>query len=217
MYFRRTLTFPAPTLIRAPLEEADNKAGGSLVETRRRVVSFNLAANVVIDNTTWSKKSCKARWYTKKQIKAFKDDFFSTARDYRDSKSAAITSYKQVLLSVYDECCQAALQDVKNNSNNDNDDTFVLSSLTEFSLRTFVSKAQHRSGMERQAVKEIEYDKRRRKADLHDEVFGAQRAYRAGSPHARAELVRRSSQALSLPARLFAHQIAMALALSVQP
>lgn len=211
MYFRRTLTFPAPTLIMSPpggdlekIKTATTAETATSTNSRNRFVSFNTALNVV-HQAKWSKKSTKSRWYNKKEIKQFKDDFFSTCRERRESKSHAEVAYQKVMLVVYDECCVAK-----------SDDT-ALSTLGEYSLRTFISKSSNRWGMERNAVREIEYDKRHRRVDLLEAVFKAHTAYHAGSPEARTALVRRASEHVSRPARLFARHIADALENSLQP
>ena len=201
MYFRRTLTFPAPTLIRSPPEpDVQEKQ----TTERRRLVSFDRAKDEVYENTSWSKKSCKGRWYSKKQIKQFKDDFFWSARENRESTHPSEVAYKNVMLAVYDECCHATT------------DEATLSTLCEYSLRTFVGKSNHRCGMEKMSVKEMEYDKRRRRADLTQGVLDAQATYTAGCVAARMQLVRRASEGLTRPARLFARHTAMALATSLQ-
>ena len=208
MYFRRTLTFPSPTLI-ITVSRPEDDLKKSLTEATStssscRLVSFDTSHNT-FHETTWSKKSCKARWYGKKQIKQFKDDFFSEARERREATNHAHVAYQKVMLAMYDECCVARTDDA------------VLSSTGEYMLKAVVTTSgHHRCGMERISVKEIEYDKRQRRVDLLQAVFDAHQAYTAGSVHARTELVRRASLGISRPARLFARHVATALGNSLQ-
>ena len=173
----------------------------------RRRVSFDESRNVEHGNGAWSFDDCKLTWFNKFEYQQMKESSYSQAKQIwrRERRIADEDSYMNAILRVYDVCCQAQQES----------EAGLLSESDKALLTTLIGMANTRTGLEKMCIREIAHDKRRRRAEVSDLVLRVQAAHKAGSAHARIELVRLVSESVSRPSRLFARHMAQALEASL--
>ena len=168
-----------------------------------RRVSFNEAQNVEYENQQWCHEDCKFSWYSTQELNTLKDKCYSLAKlIHRAEKEheGMEASYKNVLLRIYDACCEAGSENAS-----------ALSHRDQLLLKNIIAKSNSRMGLERVCIREIAHDRRFRRGELLDAVVGIQ-SCRAGSVRSRTELTRLSSECVSRASRIFARCMAVALA-----
>ena len=172
-----------------------------------RRVSFDESRNVEHRNAVWSFDDCQLTWYNKFDYQQMKESSYSQAKQIwrRERRIADENSYMNAILRVYDVCCQAQQET----------QACILSESDEALLTMLIGMANTRTGLEKMCIREISHDKRRRRAELSDLVLRVQAAHKAGSGHARTELVRLASESVTRASRLFARHMARALEASL--
>jgi hypothetical protein len=111
------------------------------------------------------------------------------------------SSYEQDTIHAYEACCKATVETQN-----------VLTKGERLRLQHWLDDSDHLGmlGMETITVQSITRDRVERKKYLYDVVLGAKRDIYSDS-----ELVRAQAQCISLSARLFARELALALAASL--
>lgn len=198
-------------------------------------VTFDETQNMAYDNTTWTAEDCKRTWCSRVDYDQMKENTYTLAKQIwrREKHLHSIVTYTNVVLGVYDACCHASATNTavpsQEPSNHDDDESSTYSdsssvsssstttSINQELLTQIVGKANSRSGLEKICIREIAHDKRFRRVQVLDGILTLQAAAAsAGSSSSRnAELMRLASETISLPSRLFASHMAMALATSL--
>ena len=197
----------AITLKLSPVAQAQK----SYTEAKKNVkhVAFDETRNVEHTNLQWTAEDCKQSWYNAADHHAMKQSAYTLAKQIwsKERKITCSESYHNVLLRVYDFCCDAApeMEDC------------VLPGQDKALLTKLIGKSCSRTGLERLCIREISHDKRFRRTQIVAAVLTLQASSRAGSTKSRVELTRLSSETVSRPSRMFARHLATALAASLYP
>lgn len=176
-------------------------------KTASRCVSFDESRNFEHRNAVWSFDDCKLTWYNKCDYQQMKESSYSQAKQIwrRERRITDENSYMNAILRVYDVCSQAQQET----------EACILSERDEALLSMLIGMANTRTGLEKMCIRKIAHDKRRRRTELSDLVLRVQAAHKAGSAHARSELVRLASESVTRASRLFARHMAQALEASL--
>lgn len=181
-----------------------------VVEPQRHRVMFDESRNVV--RTTPADDCClEERWITSAEMKQMKNKTIYLAKEINRSDKANTTqnsfSYPRVVMGVYLSCSGVALET----------DQSPLTAVQRKQFYKWMDAAQSRLGLERACIQELRLDKYRRRTQVVDAVMGVQECLpmvviRDDSD----ELIREASQSVSRASRIFAHELAVAQAASLQ-
>lgn len=167
-------------------------------------VCIDESRNAYFTNKEWYKEDCVSRWFSKTELKRFKALTVSTARAIAKCPSEGnlykTFSYKNVLLTAYDACCQTLTE--RSNSPLSKTEQAYLNSVAVLSIE--------RIGLESLSVPEIRQDKQARRAYIVDTVMELYE--RCADDGSREEQVRALSQSISRAPRLYAQITAQAQA-----
>jgi hypothetical protein len=198
---------------------------------RPRRVTFEESHNVTYENKQWGWEDSRQSWYTKVDYDTMKDAAYNQAKqiwkkERRTATDGSSSSYSSILLRVYDACCEVTHEEPQGS---------ILSEPERKLFQQIVGKAQTRTGLEKMCIREIAYDKRQRRIELTDLVLQVQAALNSSSSsfssslsqlsveesvatdysYRAATLLRTSCETVSRASRLFAREMALALAASL--
>ena len=152
--------------------------------------------------------SSSPTWYSESELQQFKAQTFAMAREiYRHDLLVTDedpTSYTNVVAGVYDACRRSKQDD-------DDDDTAInlLTQQQQMLLRKWLRVGTSRLGLERLCIRAMADDRKVRRTLLVDAVMELHEHYYAD------EVIGNTAAAWSRPSRLFAQQLAAALAASL--
>uniref|UniRef100_A0A7S3LJH1 Uncharacterized protein n=1 Tax=Amphora coffeiformis TaxID=265554 RepID=A0A7S3LJH1_9STRA len=162
-------------------------------------VSFDLEQTVKYESPAIGDAEMKERWFGRFDYKMFKHEFIETGRKLQndDELDTNQLSFKNMLLKSFEACCNAA------------DDVFscLLDEDDEKVLRELLANGTRR-GLIRVSNLSIFIDKATRRKQLNKAVLATQELCQFQNFWDRAESIRRASQEISRPSRLFAWRIA---------
>uniref|UniRef100_A0A7S3LEL2 Uncharacterized protein n=1 Tax=Amphora coffeiformis TaxID=265554 RepID=A0A7S3LEL2_9STRA len=175
---------------------------------QRRRVTFDESRNVY-HNTPADEACIQERWESSYDMRQMKTKTVFLAKEISRSDRCNVKqntfSYPRVVMGVY-LTCSTVLHETHE------------SPLTVAQRKQFykwIDAAESRIGIERVCIQEMRVDKYRRRAQVVDAVMDAQ--YRPGVLcESRDELIRKAAQSISRASRLFARELALALASSLQ-
>ena len=177
----------------------------AFLRRRQRRVKFDESQNEYHANTQMVKEECQELWYSFSDMKNFKAQTGSMAREiYRAEKvNTATYSYSRVVLAAYDACCRVPCETIES----------PLTKLERKNLHKWMEVGLSRSGLERSCIREIAQDKSNRRSQIVDSVLDIQEslAFREDFD----DVLRKATEAISRPSRLFAREVAMAQAASL--
>lgn len=171
-------------------------------QQRRRQVQFDEGQNVYHSNTVMTKDECQSLWHSRVDMKNFKQTTRAIAVEIHRSEKAntAPNSYARVVLAAYAACCRAVC------------DTNVspLDNKEQKNLRKWMQVAVSRTGLDRSSIREIALERHQRRQHIAHVVMEMQESlvYREDLD----QVIRKASEAISRPSRLFAREIAEAQA-----
>ena len=163
-------------------------------------VTFDLNQTVKHNTPTIDDAEMKERWYGRFHYKMFKHEFIETGRKLQDEDEIDTDpfSFKQMLLKTFNACCTAT---------DDTQFSCLLDESDEEALCKLLCTGSRR-GLIRVSNLSIFIDKATRRKKLNDRVFATQELCEFQNFSDRAESIRRASQEITLPSRLFAWRIA---------
>ena len=176
--------------------------------TKPRCVSFDEKQNEAYENHTWCREESHLSWYSAEELHTIKEKCHTLARQIYKSEKNFVemqTSYRNVLIRVYDACCQTPSEQKEPTITQQ--DTML--------LQKIITKSNTRTGLERVCIRQIAHDRRFRRGQVVDAVLGIQ-ACKSGSERAKTELTRMSSECVSRASRRFARFMALALEASIR-
>ena len=182
-------------------------------QPQRRRVTFDESYNVVHRTTQDEDCHLTDRWETSDAMKQMKTRTVLLAREINRSDKASSAqqnnvSYPRVVLGVYLTCSAAPRET----------DQSPLSATQRKQFYKWMDLAESRIGLERACIHEIRMDKYRRRTQVAHAVLEAQ--YRCGLTEQRGdrddESIRNAARSVSLASRLFARELALAQAASLQ-
>jgi hypothetical protein len=186
-----------------------------------RKVRFDESRNESYGNTEAFKEELKDQWYTTQDTEDFKDATNAFLRDVilEDKRNKARYSFRKVVLSAYDACCESVYET----------DASLLSKDEEYYLKQWLSLASNLVGVERWAVRQIRVDVKNRKRLLLERILAIQKMGRLVALNddaeddvlrtefldTQADFLKKSCEAISRPSRLFARHMGRAQAASI--
>ena len=180
------------------------------IQVSRKRVSFAESRNVEYMNLTVNEEECKTLWHTPYDFKKMKERtnaFAKQALKQDKIRSDDEKSYSNIILRVYDECCNAECEAQTN----------ILSQDDQADLVYLVGKANSRTGLERVIVRELAHDKRFRRTEIVKATLKIQRqSIDMHTSHVVSELIYMTCETISRPSRIFARHLAQALEVSLR-
>lgn len=184
-------------------------------KSTKKSVKFDLDANEAYDNEVMCKEECEFLWYESADYKYFRRSHKSNAKQIVKENNSSrnlslVFSYKKVIDRIFRLCCGSV-------SEFDTFQNLLLSS----SIAT--ADCQHLSqwlalddsihmGLEKFSVPIIAKERSYTRYEVVDAVLDTQEDYSLFSFDERAEIIRKTSETISRPGRLFAQAIAQAQA-----
>jgi hypothetical protein len=167
----------------------------------KKSVRFNLNENQEFANQQMCKEECSELWYSATDYKQFKAITLALAREVTqmETRNRAVFSYERVLNRAYDVCKSVQVSSAAS----------VVSPLSADDrkhMRRWAQAAPSRLGLEKWAVRALCRDRAVRRNELYDVVLDLQDSL--SGDDALDECLRRQSERLSLPSRLFARCMA---------
>ena len=206
-----TATMAVTKLIPSPIAKKrvlNDEVVSKMKKALRPRVTFNESRNVAFDNTQWCEEDCKQTWYSMGELQDIKTEAYNLAKLIHKKEKETENledTYKNVLLRVYDACCDVA-----------GGEKVVLSNKDKLLLMKILAKSSTRTGLERICIREIAHDRHVRRGEVVDAILGIQEhSSKAASERTCAELSRLSSESVSRASRLFARYMAVALAATI--
>ncbi|KAL7562135.1 hypothetical protein ACA910_010334 [Epithemia clementina (nom. ined.)] len=147
-------------------------------------------------------------WYKSEDYRQFKDSANEVVLLLAQSESVSDNSYRRVLSTVFMACC-------KIDTNLDSYRHLKVSLLREkdrLDLEKSVSNSNTRFGLEHWTVDILSEDRRLRRRQLVTRVYEIQRETKNLPSQFQAALIRRNIESITRPSRLFALEMAQALA-----
>lgn len=168
----------------------------------KKSVRFNLNDTQFYANQQLCKEECADLWYTAGEYRCFKSVTVALAREVTktEAKNRAVFSYERVMMRAY-EVCKASPSETY---------ASPLSPDDRRHLRRWAEVAPSRLGLEKWAVRPMNRDRSARRSQLYDAVLDLQDSLK--DDDALQECLRRHSERISLPSRLFARCMADAQA-----
>ena len=173
----------------------------------QRRVSVDETRNVFYTNNQWTQEDCKNAWFTPSEHQEMKANAMTLAKQFnkRERRITSEESYQNVVLRVYDLCCEAQKETNRN----------ILCEEDQALLAKLVGKACTRTGIEKVFIREIAYDKRQRRSHVVEVILKIQAsAHEGSSSTSRTKLMRLASERITRASRLFARHMAEALEVS---
>lgn len=178
---------------------------------RPRAVTFDESRNTAYVNEQLSAEESRQTWINQVDYQAMKDAAYSHAKQIWKKERRMVQmegSYSNSLLRVYDACCEATQESAATSNSS------ILSPQDQQAFAHMIGKANTRTGLEKICIREIAYDKRQRRFEATDLVLHLQQQGRSSA--SAAALMALSCQTVSRASRLFAREMAVALATSLQ-
>lgn len=175
---------------------------------KSRSVSFDESKNVMYDTAAWTKDDFRRRWYRNSDYKVMKDTMINLARSIwrkENELGDSEDSFKNVVLRVHSFCLQAQTEEEAASLPKDD------KKLLKKTLRKFIDRA----GIEKVCITEVGSDKRQRRGELYKKVLGVYANSVGCSLEEREEQFRKVSERVSLPSRLFAQHMAVAIRINL--
>lgn len=160
-------------------------------------VRFDTGSNQRIENDRWSKEEAYENcWLHASDYKRLKSHTTALAREVSraEDRNRAPYSYQRVILRTY-EVCRSVVSEFDGN---------VLGQEERKHLNRWCEYAPTRLGLEKWAVRHISKERSMRRSEMVETVLGMQES------GADAESIKRCSERISRPARLFSRCIAQA-------
>jgi len=178
------------------------QTAASSTESSAKSVRFNLNDTQFYGNQQLCKEDCIDLWYTAGEYRCFKSMTVALAREVTktEAKNRAVFSYERVMLRAY-EVCKASPSETY---------ASPLSADDRKHLLRWAEVAPSRLGLEKWAVRPMNRDRSARRSQLYDAVLDLQDSLK--DDDALEECLRRHSERISLPSRLFARCMADAQA-----
>ena len=186
-----------------------NKPTVKTIPLSRKRVSFAESRNQEYANTMLNESECRTLWHTPYEFKKMKEHtnlFAKQAVKQDRARSNDVKSYSNIILRVYDACCNADCERQPG----------ILGEEVEKDLTFLVGKANTRTGLERLIVRDLAYDKRFRRSEIVKNVLQIQA--QTIDPHSTdtADQMSVTCETISLASRLFARHLASALECSLR-
>ena len=175
----------------------------------RKRVTFAEHKNFEYPNRIMNSRECKTLWYTPFDFQKMKENvntFSKQALKQDRARADSDKSYSNIILRIYDECC--------NVENECNTQASILGEADEKDLVFLVGRANSRTGLERVIVRDLAYDKKCRRQQIVAAVLKIQK--RAYPSDATTEFTRLTCASISRPSRYFAKELAGALEVSLR-
>jgi hypothetical protein len=168
----------------------------NIVASTSKRVFFNLENNNVYANEQLVKNQVSALWYSRDEYKRFRRQKAKTVEHIRKAESSSPLSYYEVVTTLaYIVCCEASLHSIDGLSTCDKLHLVKCLDPDVLGLETYTSRAISRHRLER-------------RVELYNIVS-------EGDIDLACEQIRADYEYISLASRLFAHELAMALAACV--
>jgi hypothetical protein len=181
-------------------------ATSSSIRSVTKSVRFNLIDTQFYSNQQLCKEDCIDLWYTAGEYRCFKSMTVALAREVTktEAKNRAVFSYERVMMRAYEVCKASHMETYAS----------PLSADDRKHLRRWAEVAPSRLGLEKWAVRPMNRDRGARRSQLYDAVLDLQDSLK--DDDALEECLRRHSERISLPSRLFARCMADAQAAAVE-
>jgi hypothetical protein len=208
----------------SPCEILKIQAGKLRVEAttfsspHHKTVRFAEHENKYYANNVMNEDECRRLWHTPYDFQKMKEhntNFVKNAMKQDRIRADDDKSYANIVKRVYETCCAEASEANLTISSS------VLSAQDQKAFIHLVEKANARTGLERTIVRELTYDKRTRRTQVAKTILEIQQRFVNSVECTNAnmdvsKLMRKASETISLPATLFARELANALAISLR-
>lgn len=174
----------------------------------KKSVRFNLQQNESYDNTQICEEDCKDLWYDSVDFKRFKRQQSELAKAIvNDERTASVRadscSYAKVVFRAH-EVCRCVVSETYAG------DGPILSQAEQGRLSACFRAFPDRFGLERWAVRSVARERSLRRQEMVDTVLALQEM--RGDTSSTDQFVRLSAERISRPSRLYAREVAWALA-----
>lgn len=212
------------------LKKETVKIVSTTTASSNKTVNFAENHNKHYENHLMDEDECRRLWHTPYDFQKMKEhntNFIKSAIKQDRLRADDDKSYANIIKRVHETCCdcQDTLETVTEATIADSErNNSILKEQDQNAFVYLVEKANARTGLERTIVRELTYDKRTRRQQVAQAILEIQRLvpdnYKSNSTSSRsanpAKMMRVASETISLPATLFARELAIALAVSLR-